>query len=109
MTPRKLGNPFAVPLGEGSRDFIPVLQGIFQFHFRSDGLLRLMQCELELTPATALGGRIPVRSPRGKMTHRGVPAFASARRPAVFRTTRRARSARRAWVSDRPPAAILAA
>ena len=54
MTLRKLGNPIAVPFGEGSSDFVPVLQGIFQFHFRSDGLLRLMQGGLELTPPTAL-------------------------------------------------------
>ena len=54
MTSRKLGNPLAVPLGEGGGDFIPVLHDVVQLHFRSDGLLHLMQRELKLTPPTAL-------------------------------------------------------
>ena len=76
MTSRKLGNPLAVPLGERGGDFIPVLHNVFQLHFRSDGPLHLMQRELKLTPLTALGRWTAVRSPRGKKTNRGVPAFA---------------------------------
>ncbi len=75
MTSLKLRSPFAVPFRELCGDFIPVLHDVLQRHFRSDGLLHLVQRELKLTPPTALDRRIPVRSPRGKMTNPGGPAF----------------------------------
>ena len=68
MTPVKLRNALAVPLGQCDGDFIPVPQDEVHFQFRRNGLLQLVQRELKLTPATAATALRPTHIPRGKLT-----------------------------------------
>jgi hypothetical protein len=66
MTYSKLWNPFAILLGQGCGDLVPMAQHETQLQLGGDGLLQLVQSELKLTPLAAPPGWTPARSPRGK-------------------------------------------
>lgn len=69
---RELGNAFAWRIGEPAMDVVPVADRVGERKQRQNGLLDLVENELEVTPSTAPAAS---RTPRGKWRRDGAGSF----------------------------------